>query len=91
MLVDAVMVAAKKSKRKNIVLAGGVASNSYLRASLAERGEKAGYKVCFPPPVLCTDNAVMIAARGYYSAKAGLNRADLTLNAVPDLVTGGAK
>ena len=91
MLVDAVMVAAKKSKRKNIVLAGGVASNSYLRASLAERGEKSGYKVCFPPPVLCTDNAVMIASRGYYSAKAGLNQADLTLNAVPDLVTGGAK
>ena len=91
MLVDAVMVAAKKAKRKRIVLAGGVASNSFLRTSLLERGEKAGYKVCFPPPILCTDNAVMIASRGYFSAKAGLGLADLTLNAVPDLVTGGAK
>lgn len=88
MLVDTVLAAAKKSGRDKIVLAGGVASNSYLRETLKSRGESAGYSVRFPQPILCTDNAVMIASRAYFSIRAGQNPADLTLNAKPALKTG---
>lgn len=88
MLVDTVLAAAKKSGRDKIVLAGGVASNSYLRETLKSRGESAGYSVRFPQPILCTDNAVMIASRAYFSIRAGQNQADLTLNAKPALKTG---
>lgn len=87
-LVDAVMEAAKRSERKTIVLAGGVAANSFLREKLKTEGEKRGYTVLFPAPVLCTDNAVMIAARAYYSIREGKDLADLSLNAEPALRTG---
>ncbi|MBQ3464197.1 MAG: tRNA (adenosine(37)-N6)-threonylcarbamoyltransferase complex transferase subunit TsaD, partial [Clostridia bacterium] len=41
-------------------------------------------KVIYPEPVLCTDNAVMIACAGYYEYLNG-NTADMTLNAIPSL------
>ena len=88
LLTDTVLAAAEKSGRETIVLAGGVASNSYLRDSLRLKGENAGYKVLFPPPVLCTDNAVMVASRAYFSAAEGFDFSDLTLNARPNLRTG---
>ncbi len=88
LLVDTALAAAKKAKRKTIVLAGGVASNTYLRESLAQKGKAKGFTVLFPPPVLCTDNAAMIAARAYFSIREGLDLADLTLNACPALKTG---
>lgn len=88
LLVDTTVRAATENGRKTVVLAGGVASNSYLRARMAEKGEAAGLNVCYPPPVLCTDNAVMIASRAYFSAKAGLELAGLELNAQPALKTG---
>ncbi len=88
LLVNTVMSAAERSGRKTIVLAGGVASNSYLRASLKEAGEKNGYKVLFPAPILCTDNAVMIASRGYFSIREGKDLAGADLNAVGNLRTG---
>ena len=88
LLVDNALVAAKRAGRNTIVLAGGVASKSYLRESLKTRGEAQGRKVLFPPPILCTDNAVMIAARGYFSIKEGLGLAGLDLNADPGLKTG---
>ena len=88
LLADTVIQAAEYARRDVIVLAGGVASNSYLRETLAARGSEKGIKVLFPPPVLCTDNAAMVAARAYYSARAGKDLADLTLNACPGLKTG---
>ena len=91
LLVDNALVAAKRTGRDTIVLAGGVASNSYLRESLLTRGEAEGKRVLFPPPILCTDNAVMIAARAYFSIKDGQNLAGLDLNADPGLRTGVAK
>ena len=87
-LVDTAVEAAKKYGRDKIVLAGGVACNSYLRKALSERGEKENLAISYPPPVLCTDNAVMIASRGYFSAKAGKGRAGLDLNAIPSLRPG---
>ena len=43
-----------------------------------------GAKFYYPSPILCTDNAAMIACRGYYQALAG-EFSDLHLNAVPGL------
>ncbi len=90
-LVDTTLKVAKDACRDKIVLAGGVASNSYLRESLLARGKAEGYEVLFPSPVLCTDNAVMIASRAYFSIKEGKDLADLTLNAQPSLRVGVKK
>ncbi len=69
---------------KTVALAGGVAANSMLREKMTERCAKHGINVIYPPPVLCTDNAAMIAAAGYYGYIGGV-RAGLDLNAVPNL------
>lgn len=76
--------AAKRRNSDTIVLAGGVASNSVLREKMIQPAEKQGIKVLFPPPVLCTDNAAMIAAAGYFEYISG-TRAEMTLNAVPSM------
>lgn len=64
----------------NIVLAGGVAANSHLRASVASTAEKFGAKLYLPPLKLCGDNAAMIASQGYYEYLAGV-RGGTALNA----------
>lgn len=64
----------------NIVLAGGVAANSHLRASVEETAEKFGAKLFLPPLKLCGDNAAMIASQGYYEYLAGV-RGGTDLNA----------
>lgn len=76
--------AAKRRNRKTIALAGGVASNSALRREMTEQAGKHGISVIYPPPVLCTDNAAMIACAGYYGYLEK-NFADMTLNAVAAL------
>jgi len=65
-------------------LAGGVASNSALRAAAKEACDARGIRFCCPPPILCTDNGAMIGCRAYYMAIDG-RFADLTLNAKPAL------
>ena len=79
---------AVKAGYGKIVLAGGVAANTYLRARLKELGSAAGLEVYYPSPALCTDNAAMVACRGWYSAYEGRNAADLGLNAVSVLKVG---
>ena len=64
-LVEKTLLAAKKFKAKDILLGGGVAANSRLRALLKERGETAGFAVRLPARSLCTDNAAMIAHAGW--------------------------
>lgn len=64
----------------DVVLAGGVAANSHLRAACAALAEKYGKKLYLPPIRLCGDNAAMIASQGYFEFCAG-NVADLSLNA----------
>ncbi len=63
-LSEHVFIAAADYPNDPITLAGGVGANVLLRTEIAERAKKIGrYFVC-PPPILCTDNAAMIAAMG---------------------------
>lgn len=78
---DAVMKAAEITGRNAVAIAGGVAANSLLRKTLAERAAARGIKLYIPSPRYCTDNGVMVALRGYLSAKEGKNLAPLNLNA----------
>lgn len=73
--------ALKEYNVKNLVLAGGVAANSYLRSTLEEECKKEGIMFSYPRLSYCTDNAAMIGAAAYYAYKKGIT-ADLTLNAV---------
>lgn len=83
-LCEHTVEAAKQNGSKIIALAGGVASNSALREKMAKMAQEQGIATVYPPPVLCTDNAVMIACAGYYGYLNG-DRADMTLNAVASL------
>lgn len=73
--------AAEEFGAKAILLCGGVSANRALRTTTAER---ATVPVYYPPPVLCTDNAAMVAACGYQRFVAG-ERAGWNLDVVPGL------
>lgn len=89
-LVYKAMAAAARFQVKTLILAGGVASNSKLRGELSKKAEQNGISIQYPPPVLCTDNAAMVASAGYYKFKRG-DTAPLTLNAVATLSLGQEK
>ncbi len=63
-----------------LVVSGGVAANSHLRARLAQICEKQERELFIPPLSLCGDNGAMIAAQGYYEYMSG-KREDSSLNA----------
>lgn len=86
-LVDHAMHAVKQYDYKTFAIAGGVASNSALRKAFAERCKAEGIRFCHPSPILCTDNAAMIGAAGYYEYIKGV-RSGMDLNAVPNLRLG---
>lgn len=86
-LVEKTMAAVKDTGMKKLALAGGVASNSAIRAGMKEACKKAGVALFCPSPVLCTDNAAMIGAAAYYEFQKGV-RHGLDLNAVPNLRLG---
>lgn len=86
-LVDHTMKAAKDYGIKKVAIAGGVACNSALRQAMEDACQKRGYKFYRPSPILCTDNAAMIGAAGYYEYKKGV-RHGWDLNAVPGLKLG---
>lgn len=72
---------------RKFAIAGGVASNSALRESLARACEARGVAFYHPSPILCTDNAAMIGAAGYYEYMKGV-RHGYDLNAAPNLKLG---
>lgn len=86
-LVEHSMTAIRESGMKTFAIAGGVASNSHLRAALEEACAKEGVSFYRPSPILCTDNAAMIGAAGYYEFIKG-NVSGYDLNAVPNLRLG---
>jgi N6-L-threonylcarbamoyladenine synthase len=67
-----------------VALGGGVAANSALRATLAERLAGDGLALLVPPPAWCTDNGAMIGAAAGFRYAAG-DRADAALEAIPNL------
>ncbi len=81
-LVKKTVKAALDKNCKTILIAGGVAANKALRATLQEEALKKGIKVYYPSMILCTDNAGMIAAGAYYKLKYHKEKAfgDLNLN-----------
>ena len=83
-LVQKSLEALSETKLDTLVLAGGVAANSALEHRLREASAEHGIRFYYPDKILCTDNAAMIACRGYYQSQAGLF-SDLRLNAVPGL------
>src|SRR4051794_40285731 len=64
-----------------LVIGGGVAANSRLRAMAAERCAKYGITVRVPKPKLCTDNGAMVAALGSHLVAAGVRPSALDLPA----------
>jgi len=56
---------------KQIALAGGVACNRGLRAKMQEACDAKGIPLFMPKPIYCTDNAAMIASRGYFRLAGG--------------------
>lgn len=76
-LVPRVINAAKEFGYDKIVVAGGVAANSRIRADFEREAQEAGKRLYVPPIALCGDNAAMIGCQAYYEhlggAKAGMD------------------
>jgi N6-L-threonylcarbamoyladenine synthase len=86
-LVDKSIKAVKTQKTTTLCLAGGVASNSALRLELEQRCKREEIRFLYPPHVLCTDNAAMIACAGHFEYIEG-RVSKLSINAVPSLKIG---
>lgn len=83
-LVENTMEACIRKGCRRLCMAGGVSANTQLRKRMLEEASKRNIQASFPPPVLCTDNAAMIASAGYYQYIRG-DRDDLSMNAYPSL------
>ena len=70
-LVPRLALAMDETGARDVVCAGGVAANSWLRAALTELAETRGARLYLPPLSLCGDNAAMIGAQAYYEYRAG--------------------
>lgn len=84
MLVRNTLQAAEQENKNIIAIAGGVASNSCLREEMERLAREKNIKVYYPKPVLCTDNAAMIACSAYYRYMNGIT-SDLSLNTMPNI------
>jgi N6-L-threonylcarbamoyladenine synthase len=69
---------------RDLVVCGGVAANRGLRQALASAAAADGFSLYIPAPVLCTDNAAMIALAGTWAIQCG-ERGSLDLSVDPGL------
>jgi len=79
-LVPRTIQAAKELRYNKVVVAGGVAANSRIRADFIAAAEENGLELYMPPLKLCGDNGAMIGAQAFYEYLAG-NTAGSDLNA----------
>lgn len=86
-LVEHAMMAVKDFGSGKLAIAGGVASNSALRAAMEKNCDENGVEFYHPSPIFCTDNAAMIGAAAYYEFQKGITHG-WDLNAVPNLKLG---
>jgi N6-L-threonylcarbamoyladenine synthase len=86
-LVEHSMHAIDEYGFKKFAIAGGVASNSALRAAFEQSCAQKNVEFYHPSPIFCTDNAAMIGVAGYYEYQKGV-RHGYDLNAVPNLKLG---
>jgi N6-L-threonylcarbamoyladenine synthase len=82
------MAAADACDAGDVLVVGGVAANSRLRAAMADSCARSGRRLHVPSPALCTDNGAMIAAAGANRLAAG-ERSALELDAQPGLTVDG--
>ena len=87
MLITNVKKAILQFNIDKMAVAGGVSRNSYIRNAFDNFAIEKNLKIYYPEPILCTDNAAMIASAGYYNYING-KKADLKLNAIPNLKIG---
>jgi N6-L-threonylcarbamoyladenine synthase len=80
-LLQKTIKACQQTGIDSLVIAGGVAANSRLRAVAQERCAKAGIQLRTPPPALCTDNGAMVAALGSLAITAGRPASSLGIEA----------
>jgi N6-L-threonylcarbamoyladenine synthase len=78
-LLNKTLQAAREFKAREILVAGGVSANTALRTAFLAQDE---FKVHIPKLSLCTDNAAMVAAAGYFRFALG-HRASLDMDALP--------
>jgi N6-L-threonylcarbamoyladenine synthase len=83
-LIDRTLAATEELSAESILVSGGVAANSQLRATFENLARSKGLEVFFPSRALSTDNAAMIAAAAYFRFRAS-QLADTSLNADPSL------
>lgn len=86
-LLNRAMLAIEETGMKKLAIAGGVASNTAIRAAFEEECTKRGIGFYHPSPILCTDNAAMIGSAAYFEYINGI-RHGWDLNAIPNLKLG---
>jgi N6-L-threonylcarbamoyladenine synthase len=91
MLVRPTIDAAKELGARSVTATGGVAANTRLREELASAARKARLSAAFPPRELCTDNAAMVAGRGWHDLARGVrDPLDVDANARPERAPRGS-
>lgn len=86
-LLNRAMLAMEETGMKRLAIAGGVASNTAIRAAFEAECKKKNIEFYHPSPILCTDNAVMIGSAAYFEYING-TRHGWDLNAIPNLKLG---